>query len=54
MGYLITYTPIVPVTVEAVSFYSNTLGESVFPLFKTKLVPLFWTALQEDHHVPER
>jgi len=52
-GFLITYTPTVPVTFEAVSFYSNILGESVFPLFKTMLVPLFWPAPQDGHHVPD-
>ena len=31
----------------------HTLGKSVFPVFKTMLVPLFWTTLQNNHHVPE-
>jgi hypothetical protein len=42
-----TTTLIVPITFKVVSFHSNTLGESVFSLFK---IFLFWNTLQDGHH----
>jgi hypothetical protein len=39
----------VAVTFEVVTLCTNALSESVFPLLKTLLEPLYWNALQNGH-----